>query len=321
VAIGLALLLDILFGDPPNRYHPVAWMGSAIAAAKRHAPAGGNAHRFIYGVALDILGAGLVAGIGYVLQRLLSLLPAPLRWVGEALALKMMFSLHGLGAAAGEVKAALDAGDLPEARRRVSWHLVSRDTSTLDAAKVAAATVESVAENTSDGVIAPLFYYAVGGLPGALAYRFLNTADSMLGYRDPEHEWLGKAPARIDDAANLIPARLTALLFVLAALIGGADARRALRVWWGDRHKTASPNAGHPMSAMSGALGVELGKVDHYCLGRGQRAATSRDVGRSVRLMHIATALGAGLLVGLPLLCRLVKEPALNAAKGKNGHG
>lgn len=308
VIIALALLLDRLFGDPPNRYHPVAWMGSAIAAAKRRAPSHGNGRRFVYGAALDVAGAALVAGIGMGLHRMFRRLPAPLRWLGEATVLKMTLSLRGLRAAAGEVKAALDAGNLPEARRLLSWHLVSRDTSNLDVARVAAATVESVAENSSDGVIAPLFYYAVGGLPAALAYRFLNTADSMLGYHDTEHEWLGKAPARIDDATNLIPARLTALLLLLAALLGSADARGALRVWWRDRYKTASPNAGHPMSAMAGALGVELEKVDHYCLGKGQRAATAQDISRSTRLAHIAIALGAGLLAGVPLLYSLLKR-------------
>jgi adenosylcobinamide-phosphate synthase len=305
--IGLALLFDALLGDPPNRFHPVAWMGSAIAATKRHAPERGNGWRFAYGAALDVTGMCLAAGIGYVLTRLLALLPAPLRWSGEAVVLKMVFSLRGLGAAAGQVEAALGANDLAEARRLVSWHLVSRDTSALDASQVTAATVESVAENTSDGVIAPLFYYALGGLPAALAYRFCNTADSMLGYRDPEHEWLGKAPARLDDAANLIPARLTALLFIMASF-WGADARRARRVWWRDRRKTASPNAGHPMSAMAGALGVELEKVDCYCLGQGQRAATAADVGRSVRLMRIAALLGGGLLIGLPFLFRLLRR-------------
>lgn len=305
--IGLALLFDALSGDPPNRFHPVAWMGSAIAAVKHRAPGQGNGWRFAYGAALDVTGMCLVAGIGCVLTRLLALLPAPLRWSGEAVVLKMVFSLRGLGAAAGQVKAALDADDLSEARRLVSWHLVSRDTSALDASQVAAATVESVAENTSDGVIAPLFYYALGGLPAALAYRFCNTADSMLGYRDPEHEWLGKVPARLDDAANLIPARLTALLFVLASLLG-ADARRAWRVWRRDRHRTASPNAGHAMSAMAGALGVELEKADHYRLGQGQRAAAAADVGRSAQLMRTATSLGAGLLIGLPFLFRLLRR-------------
>ena len=304
--IGLALFFDTLFGDPPNRFHPVAWMGSAIAAAKRRAPGRGSGWRFAYGAALDVTGMCLAAGIGCAVTRLLALLPAPLRWSGEAVVLKMVFSLRGLGAAAGQVKAALDADDLMEARRLVSWHLVSRDTLLLDASQVAAATVESVAENTSDGVIAPLFYYALGGLPAALAYRFCNTADSMLGYRDPEHEWLGKVPARLDDAANLIPARLTALLFILASL-SSADARRAWRVWRRDRRKTASPNAGHPMSAMAGALDVELEKVDHYCLGQGQRAATAADIRRSVQLMRTATLLGAGLLIVLPLLFRLLR--------------
>ncbi len=298
IVIVLALLMDVLFGDPPNRFHPVAWIGAAIAAAKRHAPVGGNVRRFAYGAALDLLGAGMVATIGYLWQQLLAPLPTLLRWAGEALALKMMFSLRGLGAAATEVQDALERDDLNAARRLASWHLVSRETQTLDTARVAAATIESVAENTSDGVIAPLFYYAAGGLPTALAYRFFNTADSMLGYRDPEHEWLGKVPARIDDAANLIPARLTAWLFVLISPLGRADARGALRVWRRDRCKTASPNAGHPMSAMAGALDVELEKVGHYCLGQGQRAATPQDVGRAVRMMRVATALGVGLLIG-----------------------
>jgi len=158
----------------------------------------------------------------------------------------------------------------------------------------------------SDGIVAPLFYYALGGLPGALAYRFFNTADAMLGYRDAAHEWLGKVPARLDDMANLLPARLTSLLLILAAAFTGDDARRAWRIWRRDSGVTASPNAGHPMSAMAGGLGVELEKVGHYRLGAGQRPPRSSDIGRAVRMMHVAVPLAAGLLIGLPLVTRLV---------------
>lgn len=119
--------------------------------------------------------------------------------------------------------------------------------------------------------MAPLVSYLCAGLPGALAYRFANTADSMLGYRDAAREWLGKTPTRWDDLLNLVPARLTALLLIAGALLTGEDARRACRVWRRDRRNTASPNAGHPMSAMGGALGVELEKVDHYTLSGGDR--------------------------------------------------
>lgn len=300
--LALALLLDLMRGDPPNRFHPVAWMGTAIAAARRRAPQGGRLARFGYGAWLALGGAMTAAGLGYLLERGCARLPAPWGWLAEAGLLKMTFSVRGLACAAGEVEAALEAESLPEARRRLSWHLVSRDTTMLSASQVAAATVESVAENSSDSLVAPLFYYAAGGLPGALAYRFLNTADAMLGYRDPAHEWLGKAAARLDDVANLAPARLTAGLLALAAALLGEDAGRAWRIWRRDAGKTASPNAGHPMSAMAGALGVELEKAGHYRLGAGQHPPRPGDISRAVRLMRVATALFVGLLALLSAL-------------------
>jgi adenosylcobinamide-phosphate synthase len=245
-------------------------------------------------------GAVALAGLGRLLEEMLARLPAPLGWLAEAGLLKMMFSLGGLAGAAGEVETALEAEDLPKARRLVHWHLVSRDTSALGESQVVAATIESVAENTSDGVVAPLFYYALSGLPGALAYRFINTNDAMLGYRDITYEWLGKIPARLDDLANLLPARITAGLITLAAALVGEDAARAWRAWRRDAGKTASPNAGHPMSAMAGALGVELEKVGHYQLGTGGRPPARGDIKRAVRLIYLIPILILGLLALLP---------------------
>ncbi len=301
-ALCLALVLDLVVGDPPNRFHPVAWMGSAIAAAQRRAPRRGTRRQLAYGALVSVVGTLTVVGLGRLIERLLARLPAPWDWLVEGGLLKMTFSARGLARAAGEIEDALEQGNLVEARRLVGWHLVSRETATLSASQVAAATVESVAENASDGIVAPLFYYALGGLPAALGYRFVNTADSLLGYRDPAREWLGKVPARLDDLANLLPARITAALLVLAAALVGEDARTARRIWQRDRGVTASPNAGHPMSAMAGTLGVELEKVGHYRLGAGQRPPAVEDIGRAVRVMHVATALAAGLLVGLPLI-------------------
>jgi adenosylcobinamide-phosphate synthase len=159
--------------------------------------------------------------------------------------------------------------------------------------------VESVAENTSDGIVAPLFFYALGGLPAALAYRFINTADAMLGYRDAVHLWLGKVPARVDDLVNLVPARLTAALLVLASSLLGEEARQAWTVWRRQAGQTASPNAGQPMSAMAGALRVELEKVGHYRLGADQPLPGARDIARAIRLVYGATALATGLCLGL----------------------
>lgn len=293
----LALLLDLTLGDPANRLHPVAWMGSVIANAKRYAPHRSHLARLAYGAVLVVGGSLTAASLSHWLERLVACISPPWNWLIEAGLLKMTISIRGLGSAAGEVEAALEASNLPESRRLVAWHLVSRDTTVLNATQVSAATIESVAENTSDGIMAPLFYYALGGLPAALAYRFINTTDSMLGYRDSVHEWLGKAPALLDDLVNLLPARLTAMMFLLAAALTGKNARQAWRVWRRDSGATVSPNAGHPMSAMAGALNVKLEKVGHYMLGETQRDPTSEDIGSAVRLMRIAVALATGLLV------------------------
>lgn len=311
--IGLAFALDRWLGDPPNRLHPVAWMGKAIGAAARRAPPPGppsppearrrgvfpsaaDRARFAYGVGLVVLGGAAAYAVGRAWERLAACLPAPLGWLLEAVLFKLLFSLRGLTQAAGEVREALAAGRLDAARRALSWHLVSRDVDDLQPNQVAGAAIESVAENASDGIVAPTFYYAIGGLPTALAYRFISTCDSMLGYHDPVHEWLGKASARLDDLVNLLPARLTAALIVLAAWLGGGDAGAAWRIWRRDAPATASPNAGHPMGAMAGALGVELEKVGHYRLGTGQRQPEAADIQRAVRLVSVAALLAAVLL-------------------------
>lgn len=309
----LALLLDLLLGEPSNRWHPVAWMGTLIGIGRHRAPHQGRWLPLIYGASLVIGGIAMAVAVGLLLERLLLHMPWPLRWLVEAYLLKLTFSLHGLVRAAREVQHALAATDLPQARRLVGWHLVSRDTTRLSASQVAAATVESVAENASDGVVAPLLLYAAGGLPAALAYRFINTADAMLGYHDPVYEWLGKVPARLDDLVNLVPARLTAVCIVLAAWLLGADARQAWVVWRRDAGLTASPNAGHPMSAMAGALHVALEKVGHYQLGAGQTLPTVPDIASTIRLLYGSIALAVGLLAsvmcvwGAPFLLSVVR--------------
>lgn len=296
-AVLLALLLDALLGDPPNRFHPTAWMGSLIRVLVRFRPYGSAAAEFFYGIFILFIGLSLTLGIGWILTLFAASLPFWAAVLLHALILKLTISLRGLDRAAGQVQSALQAADLPEARRLLAWHLVSRDTSQLDAPKLTAAAIESVAENASDGIIAPLFFYALGGLPLALAYRFVNTSDSLLGYRDTEREWLGKAPARLDDLLNLVPARLTGLFLLLAALVNSrADARLGWRTLRRDAHLTASPNAGIPMSAMAGALGVELEKVGHYVLGQGLRPPTVADLARARHLLKWAV-----LFITIPL--------------------
>jgi adenosylcobinamide-phosphate synthase len=302
LALIAALAFDALLGDPPNRFHPTAWMGSAIGALQKRAPRGDSASELAYGALIALGGVGAAAGIGWAIERALGVLPQPFRWLAIGAVLKLTLALRGLGRAAGEIHAALDQGDLPEARRLTAWHLVSRDTLALTASQISAAAVESVAESASDGVVAPLFYYALFGLPGALAYRFANTADSMLGYRDAAREYLGKVPARLDDVLNLIPARLTAWALIAAAPLVGLDGEGARLIWRRDHGLTTSPNAGHPMSAAAGALGVELEKAGHYTLGTGARAPDAADIPRALRLAGAATLLAAGALAGIAMM-------------------
>jgi len=302
----LALLLDLVLGDPPNRYHPVAWMGAGIGVARRLAPRGGRCLPLLYGAAVVIGGTVVVGIIGIVVEKILKLLPLPWYWLAEACVFKTTFACRGLLRAAHQVQAALASGALDHARQLVSWHLVSRDTALLTPSQVAAATVESVAENASDGIIAPLLFYALGGLPAALVYRFINTADAMLGYRDPEREWLGKVPARLDDLVNLVPARLTAGFILLATRLLGGPTQRAWTVWWRDARQTASPNAGRPMSVMAGALGVELEKVGHYCLGAGQALPAAQDIPAAVRLLAWAVVVAVGFLAMVQMLLALL---------------
>jgi adenosylcobinamide-phosphate synthase len=271
-------------------------MGAVIGLARRTAPHGHRLFALLYGAGVAVGGMLVVGLLGGVVEELLQLLPLPWYWLAEACVLKSTFACRGLMQAAQQVQAALAAEELERARQLVSWHLVSRDTSALTSSQVVAATVESVAENASDGIIAPLMFYALGGLPAALAYRFINTADAMLGYHDAEREWLGKIPARLDDLVNLVPARLTAGLLLLATWLLGGPIHRALTVWWRDAGQTASPNAGRPMSVMAGALGVELKKVGYYCLGAGHALPAAQDIPAAIRLLAWAVAMAIGLL-------------------------
>jgi adenosylcobinamide-phosphate synthase len=289
----LAIALDLLLGEPPAALHPVVWVGKLISWLERQAPQGERS-RLVYGAAMVAATITPVALATWVVERVLRRRGAP----GAAplgLCLKPAFAIRMLLGAARQVGDALANDDL-EAARCGLRSLVSRDTSALPAPLLAAAAIESVAENLSDSVVAPLFYYGLWGLPGAYAYRAINTLDAMVGYRTPRYEWLGKAAARLDDALNLIPARLTGLLLVLAAPFARGVRGAAWRAMRRDHALTASPNAGWPMSAAAGALGLTLEKVGQYRLNPEGRPTEAGDVARAVTLARAGLALGAPLL-------------------------
>jgi adenosylcobinamide-phosphate synthase len=288
--------MDVLGGDPPNRLHPVAWIGNWISVGRRLAPKRSNAARFLFGCGWVLFSVVLIGGITLAIQAASTLLPWIVMIGLQAFLLKCMFSTRSLSKAAGYVSIALRANELPEARRQLSYHLVSRNTESLTESQVAAATIESVAENTSDSIVAPLFFFAIGGLPGAAIYRFANTCDAMWGYRNTEFEWLGKAAARLDDLLNLAPARITAMLILLSGAVLGLPWTRGLRIWWRDRYQTSSPNAGHPMSAVAGVLGVALEKLDCYTLGKELASPNVDSIRAAVRVMWMVSAMWVFLL-------------------------
>src|SRR5262245_5053859 len=278
-------------------------MGHALTAGERRLCRGGSIRLVLAGAGLTIGVAGAVAVLAWLVVRGAHTLGA-VGWVVEAVALKTMLSVRDLAGAARAVAAALEGGRLEDARRVVSRHLVSRPTATLDEGHVASAAVESVAENLTDSCLGPCLFYLVFGLPGAAAYRAVNTADAMIGYRDGAREYFGKVAARLDDLLNLVPARLAALALIAAAPLAGADGARAWAMMRRDHARTASPNAGWTMAAMAGALRVRLIKAGHYTLGDGPLPEGSA-IERGVRIMLRAALFGAAALAGLCfVVCR-----------------
>jgi len=294
----LALVLDLIVGEPPNRWHPVAWAGGTLAAGRRALAGAARPALVLGGALLVLIVAALAAGAVLLAERLLE--PWPLaRVVVDACLLKAALSVRALFEAVLRVRAALTRGDLPGARASLGADLVSRPTDQLSAELAGSAAVESLAENLTDSLIAPLLFFAVGGVAAAWAYRVVNTADAMIGYRAGELEYLGKAAARLDDALNWVPARLGALAIVAGAALGGGSPAGAWRVLRRDGGRTASPNAGLTMAAMAGALGVTLTKPGHYALGEGA-APDPATIGRAGRVA--AAALGIVIVLALALL-------------------
>ena len=300
LVVVLALAADLVAGDPPNRYHPVAWIGAILAGGRAALARGGRVRLVLAGGMLVIATAGVAACAAWAVDVAAASL-GPAGVLLQALALKSLFAVRGLVRAANAVAAQLTTGDVTAARAAVGRDLVSRGTATLDEAQVASATIESVAENLTDSVLAPVLCFLFFGLPGAAVYRVANTADAMLGYREGVLEYFGKVAARLDDLLNLLPARIAALALVLAAPLSGADMAAALRVLRRDHGRTASPNAGWTLAAMAGALGVTLEKPGVYRLGDG-RPPQAKDIARSLRIFRTAVGLSLGASVATALV-------------------
>ena len=304
-------VLDALFGDPAWLPHPVVYMGKAISKLEKFLRPrlpktpqgellGGAIVAFCLPVGTFLL-TGLVCWGAARLHPLLGL-AVQMFWCGQALAAR------GLVQESTNVYKELKKPDLPGARKAVS-RIVGRDTAELTAEGVTKAAVETVAENASDGVIAPLLYMLIGGAPLALTYKAINTMDSMLGYKNEKYLYFGRVPAKLDDAANYLPSRLAALLWVAAAAFTHNDAKGAWKIWRRDRRRHASPNSAQTESACAGALGVQLAGPAYYfgqyypklTIGDALRPIEPEDILRANRMMYaesiLALAIGLGLRV------------------------
>jgi len=289
VSVLVAMLLDRWLGEPPARLHPVVWMGCYLKRVGQTLPSRAPKVALLLGTAYWFLGAALV-GLAFTGAALwFAKLPWWLGGVLTAVLLKPLFALRMLLSEAQAVERALGEGI--EAGRARLAHIVSRDTTQLDGDQIRESILESLSENLSDSVIAPLFWFAIFGLPGAAVYRFANTADAMWGYRG-QWEWAGKFAARADDLLNLIPARLTAVGLALA----GPGRTTVLLALPREAARTASPNSGWPMSALALSLGVKLRKPGVYALNPDGRSPGAADVVVALRRAQ-AAAWGFAILV------------------------
>ncbi|ABD05446.1 adenosylcobinamide-phosphate synthase [Rhodopseudomonas palustris HaA2] len=310
----VALLIDALIGDPDwlwkRMAHPVVLMGALIGRLDRalNRDAWSEGRRKLAGILAVGLLVGLAGGLGVLLQ-------APLRqswggWIAVGVLASTLIAQRSLYEHVARVRDAFAEGGLAAARQKVSL-IVGRDPEVLDETGVCRAAIESCAENFSDGVVAPVFWLALFGLPGLLIYKVVNTADSMIGHLTPTHRSFGWAAARLDDGLNLIPARLSGVLIAALAPVAGGAIKRAFAVMRRDARKHRSPNAGWPEAAMAGALGVALagpriygGRVvdDPPLNAEGRVAATPADIGRALRLLLAACVLQALIYAALALV-------------------
>ena len=293
-------VLDALFGDPAWLPHPVVFMGKVIARLEgflrprlpktpKGEVLGGAIVAFCLPVGTLVFTGAVCRGAAR-LHPLLGL-AVQMFWCAQALAAR------GLVQESTNVYKELIKPDLPAARRAVS-RIVGRDTAALTAEGVTKAAVETVAENASDGVIAPLFYMLLGGAPLALTYKAINTMDSMLGYKNERYLYFGRVPAKLDDAANYLPSRLAGLLWVAAAAFTHNDAKGAWKIWRRDRRRHASPNSAQTESACAGALGVQLAGPAYYfgqyypklTIGDALRPIEPEDILRANRMMYVASS-------------------------------
>ena len=302
----LAFLIDVVFGEFPDRFHPTVWIGKIIAYFKPKFKSENPRTEKVNGVFLCLLVILVVAvPVGLLLFGIRLFIGRIAYIVVSAILLETTFAVKCMRQYTVPIAEAVKKRDFDKARKGL-YYIVRRDPNKLSEQQIVSAAVESIAESTTDGITTPFFFFALFGVPGAFAFRVINTLDSMVGYKDPEHLNIGWFSASLDTIANYVPARLTAILMVAAAALLGENWRDSWRILQRDKAKTKSLNAGWTMSAMAGALGVQLEKTDHYVLGD-KGDISPAHIMRALRIMELTTVLfGAVVIFPIIILKALV---------------
>ncbi len=297
----LALVLDLIFGEPPEKLHPTVWIGKTIEFLKPRFKGSNPKIEKIKGIILGLIVIIIPSLIVYILLILLKKYIIIIIYIIFAgLLLKTTFAIKCMDKLSRPIGKAIKEGRMEDAKNMLR-RIVRRDPTKFDDQKIISATVECVAESTVDGVTSSLFYYSILGLPLAIAYRAINTLDSAVGYKDKEHVNLGWFSARMDSLANYIPARITAVLMVVSAWLLREDWRRSWEILKRDRNKTESLNAGWTMSAVAGAFNAQLEKPGFYILGDSVNSLKPDHIPRAIRIMKLTTFLFVMIIV-LPMI-------------------
>ncbi len=308
LVVFFALVLDFAVGDPRNKFHPTAWIGSLIAKLAPHTKHSSENLEKLGGIFIILISSGIVVSLLIFLNIGIKLITIDYMYiiisiiVGGIL-LKTTIAIKGMERHALAVVTALEQNNISSARDNLSM-IVKRNTTNLDKNHVFSGVLESISENTVDGITGPLFYFAIFGLPGAFVYRVINTADSMIGYKTDIFKNVGWFGANCDKILNYIPSRLTGFIMILSAMILGNNWRKSYEIMIRDGRKTKSPNAGYPMAAIAGALGAKFEKIDHYSLGDGNISFTKDHVKSAISIMKVTSILFCGIVV-IPILLLL----------------
>jgi len=305
VIIGFALVLDFKFGDPKNKFHPTAWIGTILAKLTPIAKNKNSSIEKFGGVCVVVITSGLVILSLFTLNIAISLITVDyvsliISVIIGSLLLKSTIAIHGMEKHAKSVLESIDEKNLDVARNNLSM-IVKRNTKNLDKNHILSGVLESISENTVDGITGPLFYYALFGLPGAFVYRVINTADSMIGYKTDIFRNVGWFAATCDSVLNYIPSRLTGLVMIISAAILQNNWKESYKIMIRDGKKTESPNAGYPMAALAGALETKFEKINHYKLGDGEIILTKEHVYSAISIMKLTSILFFGI-VTIPII-------------------